>query len=292
MYACAARPLDLPEGSASDLGTTSDAAMSCGNTHRHVPVPLSLLATIDGSTQYVDDSPLRLHIAYALRAGCDLPADVTTVTQDQTGGLVVDVVAYAWLGDTGCGAPTTYDTVANVLDIPSGGGARIRVVDGGPNASVPEVLIDDTGPEHDCMSTAGVGQSCVSNCDCMDADLTCLRGSDGSSQCGTACTNDGDCASALEGRSCSGPPAYACGPTMVCHQPSDCDFDQTVTACLCTEELSPPPMPPPCRCDADCPTRFICASQGCILPCTDYGDCPSATAGPWGCGEGACTPIF
>jgi hypothetical protein len=286
---CAGRalPVPLPVDGARDLGGGDNDAATCGLNHERTAVPLTELALLGGGNEYFDDATVRVHIAYALREGCDVPADtvVTPLITSSAGGM--SITAFAWLGSGSCG-PTR--TITEDVQLPLITIDGLFVEDGAPNAVVPQLMLTLDMVSAPC-GTVPLGDVCHADCDCAaaSANALCLSGSDGVLRCGHPCDDDVDCAFVPEGATCLGPPSRVCGATTACRDAQDCGYGEVVTNCVCTRPV-PAPVPSSCCEDSDCPSGTLCASTVCIIPCTDDSSCPDPCGGEgcMFCDQGAC----
>jgi hypothetical protein len=200
-------------------------------------------------------------------------------------------------------------------------------VDGGTPCS-PDCDTDaDCKPDRRCRNGAcegkrGDGERCSDDGECAsghcDSGLCC--------EAGDCCNEPDDCPSGYtveptcsDPESCQGAASEADCVDHVCQarvreDDSACDADVVartcrgmVIGCLGTEEQSdPPPCPPDCSSDDDCPEDRFCRDGDCLPDLPDGERCDGATmctsgycgngyccAGGFCCGSGAdCAPIY
>lgn len=286
---CVERSLDVPEG-VRDLGVAVDASRprpdaGLCEVHTREPVALASISLLGGVGVAPLGAGVRLLVEYALRDGCDVPADLTTKLQPGDATDFVEVSAFVWRGTTGCMGPERI--VRRVVTVPGHPFDNLRLVVRDAGGVLGVDIARDGVPNPSCAPVA-LGASCVSDCGCAatDATATCLSLESGGRMCGHGCTADLECPG--DGARFCIAPDQRCIAASVCRDAASCPLGQHLVDCRCESAFPPGGL---CACDAECSTGTICDGSSCLQPCVIDADCGAVCSGE-GCGvclEGRCT---
>jgi hypothetical protein len=293
--ACSGRALEVPDHAAEggvdfsrDLDGGFDASRPPRDggmcvAHQREAVSLTSVSLVGGGLSAPFGTSIRILVEYLLRAGCDVPADLTSDLQLGDATDVLSIHAFAWHGDDAClGALTV---VRRVVIVPSQPGENGILAVRDPMGST-TLLVTRFGATSPSCTPVDVGQACVSDCGCLakDPSARCLTLQSGARACGRSCSEDPDCPA--DGSLCV-PGDYRCMFAEMCRDAASCPVGQRVSSCRCEPFAG---AGGPCSCDADCSADTVCNGSFCIQPCVTGADCAPACSGE-GCGscvDGVC----